>query len=312
MATARSFWKGHLRLALVTIPIRLVSATASEDKIALHQVDRKSKQRIRYQKVAGETGKVVPQSDIVQGYEASQLDPAPDVVVVGNVMSRGKPVIEALLERNIPYMSGPEWLSRVVLHDRWVLAVAGTHGKTTTTSMLAHILDHAGLDPGFLIGGVPGNFEVSARLGSAARILDRATVAVTAEGVGAAEATVALCVKYAKERVQFDSPIGRYQGVKHPLAEMHVDVESFKSLLYYAAWALDESPAEVPRSASLAKAYASDAFARIGIDGVQLHGAVGYTAEYDIQLYLKRSKWARPAFGDADFHYERVAALGGL
>jgi len=69
MATARSFWKGHLRLALVTIPIRLVSATASEDKIALHQVDRKSKQRIRYQKVAGETGKIVPQSDIVQGYE---------------------------------------------------------------------------------------------------------------------------------------------------------------------------------------------------------------------------------------------------
>jgi UDP-N-acetylmuramate: L-alanyl-gamma-D-glutamyl-meso-diaminopimelate ligase len=104
--------------------------------------------------------------DIVQGFEASQLDPAPDVVVVGNVMSRGKPVIEALLERNIPYMSGPEWLSRAVLHDRWVLAVAGTHGKTTTTSMLAHILDHAGLQPGFLIGGVPGNFDTSARLGA--------------------------------------------------------------------------------------------------------------------------------------------------
>ncbi len=78
--------------------------------------------------------------DIVQGYGVEQLDPAPDVVVVGNAMSRGKPVIEALLERNIPYASGPEWLSRAVLHDRWVLAVAGTHGKTTTTSMLAHIL----------------------------------------------------------------------------------------------------------------------------------------------------------------------------
>jgi UDP-N-acetylmuramate: L-alanyl-gamma-D-glutamyl-meso-diaminopimelate ligase len=104
--------------------------------------------------------------DIVQGYDAAQLDPAPDVVVVGNVMSRGKPVVEALLERGIPYASGPEWLSRTVLADRWVLAVAGTHGKTTTTSMLAHILDHAGLDPGFLIGGVPGNFDVSARLGS--------------------------------------------------------------------------------------------------------------------------------------------------
>ncbi|MEO6185094.1 MAG: UDP-N-acetylmuramate:L-alanyl-gamma-D-glutamyl-meso-diaminopimelate ligase [Steroidobacteraceae bacterium] len=105
--------------------------------------------------------------EIVQGFDAAQLDPAPDVVVVGNVMSRGKPVVEALLERGIPYASGPEWLSRAVLQDRWVLAVAGTHGKTTTSSMLAHILDHAGLDPGFLIGGVPGNFDVSARLGSA-------------------------------------------------------------------------------------------------------------------------------------------------
>src|SRR5690606_11506398 len=105
--------------------------------------------------------------DIVQGYEAAQLDPAPDVVVVGNVMSRGKPVIEALLSRRIPYASGPEWLARTVLRDRWVLAVAGTHGKTTTTSLLAHILEHAGLSPGFLIGGVPGNFDVSARLGAA-------------------------------------------------------------------------------------------------------------------------------------------------
>ncbi len=105
--------------------------------------------------------------DIVQGYDAGQLDPAPDVVVVGNVMSRGRPVIEALLNRRIPHASGPEWLARNVLHDRWVLAVAGTHGKTTTSSMLAHILEHAGLSPGFLIGGVPGNFEVSARLGSA-------------------------------------------------------------------------------------------------------------------------------------------------
>jgi UDP-N-acetylmuramate: L-alanyl-gamma-D-glutamyl-meso-diaminopimelate ligase len=81
-------------------------------------------------------------------------------------MSRGKPVVEALLERGIPFASGPEWLSRTVLRDRWVLAVAGTHGKTTTSSLLAHILDHAGLDPGFLIGGVPGNFDVSARLGA--------------------------------------------------------------------------------------------------------------------------------------------------
>jgi len=105
--------------------------------------------------------------EVTEGFDAAQLEPRPDVVVVGNVMSRGMPVLEALLDRGIPYASGPEWLAREVLQDRWVLAVAGTHGKTTTSSMLAHILDHAGLAPGFLIGGVPGNFDVSARLGAA-------------------------------------------------------------------------------------------------------------------------------------------------
>ncbi|MGC1729613.1 MAG: UDP-N-acetylmuramate:L-alanyl-gamma-D-glutamyl-meso-diaminopimelate ligase, partial [Steroidobacteraceae bacterium] len=104
---------------------------------------------------------------VVAGYEAAQLKPAPDIVVVGNVMTRGQPVIEALLDSGLPYASGPEWLAREVLRDRWVLAVAGTHGKTTTASLLAWILTHAGLDPGFLIGGVPENFGVSARLGSA-------------------------------------------------------------------------------------------------------------------------------------------------
>lgn len=145
-----------------------------------------------------------------------------------------------------------------------------------------------------------------------AQLLDRGAIAMTAEMVGAAEEAHRITTKYAQERIQFGEPIGRFQGVKHPLAEMYVDIESFKSLLYYAAWALDEAPDEVPRTASMAKAYASEAFARIGIDGVQLHGAVGYTDEYDIQLYLKRSKWARPAFGDSDYHYERVATLGGL
>ena len=104
--------------------------------------------------------------ELIEGYEAAQLDPAPDVVLVGNVMTRGQPVIEALLDRGIPYASGPEWLSREVLRHRWVLAVAGTHGKTTTSSLLAWILEHAGLEPGFLIGGVPANFETSARLGA--------------------------------------------------------------------------------------------------------------------------------------------------
>jgi UDP-N-acetylmuramate: L-alanyl-gamma-D-glutamyl-meso-diaminopimelate ligase len=105
--------------------------------------------------------------EVTEGFAASQLTPAPDIVVVGNVMTRGQPVIEELLERGLPYLSGPEWLAREVLKDRWVLAVAGTHGKTTTASLLAWILEHAGLEPGFLIGGVPANFGLSARLGAA-------------------------------------------------------------------------------------------------------------------------------------------------
>src|SRR5579864_8718728 len=104
--------------------------------------------------------------DVIQGFEAGQLDVTPDIVVVGNVMTRGYPVVEALLERGLPYTSGPEWLAREVLKDRWVLAVAGTHGKTTTSSLLTWILEDAGLAPGFLIGGVPANFDTSARLGS--------------------------------------------------------------------------------------------------------------------------------------------------
>jgi alkylation response protein AidB-like acyl-CoA dehydrogenase len=140
-------------------------------------------------------------------------------------------------------------------------------------------------------------------------ILDKGVIAVTSEMVGAAESIIGMTTDYAKDRIQFANPIGKYQGVKHRLAEMYVDVESFKSLVYYAAWTADENPGELPRAASLAKAYASDAFAQMGINGVQLHGAIGFTAEYDIQLYLKRSKWARPMFGDSDYHYERVAAM---
>jgi UDP-N-acetylmuramate: L-alanyl-gamma-D-glutamyl-meso-diaminopimelate ligase len=99
-----------------------------------------------------------------QGYD-SVVGADVESVVVGNALSRGKPVVEALLNSGRPYSSGPQWLAEHVLRDKWVLAVSGTHGKTTTTSMLAWILEHAGLRPGFLIGGVPTNFGISARLG---------------------------------------------------------------------------------------------------------------------------------------------------
>jgi UDP-N-acetylmuramate: L-alanyl-gamma-D-glutamyl-meso-diaminopimelate ligase len=103
---------------------------------------------------------------LTEGFAASQLDgaaAAADVFVVGNVVSRGNPLLEAILDRGLRYTSGPQWLAENVLHDKWVLAVAGTHGKTTTSAMLAHIVESAGLAPGFLIGGVPNDFDVSAR-----------------------------------------------------------------------------------------------------------------------------------------------------
>ncbi|QVK32925.1 UDP-N-acetylmuramate:L-alanyl-gamma-D-glutamyl-meso-diaminopimelate ligase [Pseudomonas syringae] len=103
--------------------------------------------------------------ELTQGYDPVQLIPAPDLVVVGNALSRGNPAVEYVLNTGLPYVSGPQWLADHVLQGRWVLAVAGTHGKTTTSSMLAWVLEHAGMSPGFLIGGIPQNFAVSARLG---------------------------------------------------------------------------------------------------------------------------------------------------
>ncbi|MDW3715194.1 MULTISPECIES: UDP-N-acetylmuramate:L-alanyl-gamma-D-glutamyl-meso-diaminopimelate ligase [unclassified Pseudomonas] len=103
--------------------------------------------------------------ELMQGYDPAHLDPAPDLVVVGNALSRGNPAVEHVLNKGLPYVCGPQWLADHVLQGRWVMAVAGTHGKTTTSSMLAWVLEHAGMSPGFLIGGVPQNFGISARLG---------------------------------------------------------------------------------------------------------------------------------------------------
>ena len=104
--------------------------------------------------------------ELMQGYAPDHLQPAPDLVVIGNALSRGNPAVEYVLNQGLPYVSGPQWLADHVLQGRWVLAVAGTHGKTTTSSMLAWVLEHAGMSPGFLIGGVPQNFGISARLGA--------------------------------------------------------------------------------------------------------------------------------------------------
>ncbi len=103
---------------------------------------------------------------LIEGYDAQQLALKPDVFVIGNALSRGNPLVEAILDAGVPYTSGPQWLAEQVLPGRHVLAIAGTHGKTTTTAMLAWMLQAAGQQPGFLVGGVPQNFGVSARLGA--------------------------------------------------------------------------------------------------------------------------------------------------
>jgi UDP-N-acetylmuramate: L-alanyl-gamma-D-glutamyl-meso-diaminopimelate ligase len=102
--------------------------------------------------------------ELIQGFDADQVKLDPDLYVIGNVVSRGNPLVEEILNRSLPYVSGPQWIGEHILRDKWVLAVAGTHGKTTTSSMLAWILEDAGYAPGFLIGGVPMNFGISARL----------------------------------------------------------------------------------------------------------------------------------------------------
>ncbi|MCX7105637.1 MAG: UDP-N-acetylmuramate:L-alanyl-gamma-D-glutamyl-meso-diaminopimelate ligase [Methylococcales bacterium] len=102
---------------------------------------------------------------LMNGYFAENLDSNPDVVIIGNALSRGNPEVEEVLNRGLNYVSGPQWLAEHVMHDKWVLGVAGTHGKTTTASMLSWILEHQGFNPGFLIGGIPLNFGISARLG---------------------------------------------------------------------------------------------------------------------------------------------------
>jgi alkylation response protein AidB-like acyl-CoA dehydrogenase len=141
------------------------------------------------------------------------------------------------------------------------------------------------------------------------RILDRAAVALSAEMLGGAERVLELSVEYAKERVQFDRPIGSFQAVKHRAADMLLDVESLRSAVYYAAWAVERDHPDASLAASMAKAYASDAYRRVASSGIQIHGGIGFTWEHDLHLYFKRARASEAAFGDATWHRERMAGL---
>ena len=135
---------------------------------------------------------------------------------------------------------------------------------------------------------------------------------VAAENVGVAQRAMEMAVAYAKERKQFDRPIGSNQAVSHRCAQMLLEVEGARSLAYGAAWALDNHPVTAVRAASMAKAYASDAGFRVPASALQVHGGIGFTWEHDLHFFLKRGTANAHAFGDARWHRERVAALSGV
>jgi len=140
------------------------------------------------------------------------------------------------------------------------------------------------------------------------RALDKGVVALSAEMVGGAERVLEMSVEYAKMRVQFGRQIGSFQAVKHTLADMKLLVENAKSVLYYAAWAVDCDAPEASRAASMAKAYCSDMYLRVAMDGIQVHGGVGFTWDHPMHLFFKRAKGSEVLLGDATWHRERTAA----
>jgi alkylation response protein AidB-like acyl-CoA dehydrogenase len=139
------------------------------------------------------------------------------------------------------------------------------------------------------------------------QVFHRVCVALAAELTGIAQRTMEMAVQYAKERQQFGRPIGSYQAVSHLCAQMLLETESARSATYYAAWAAEASPEELPLAASMAKAYASDAGWRVPGESLQVHGGIGFTWEHDLHLWLKRGRVDASSFGDAHWHRERVA-----
>jgi alkylation response protein AidB-like acyl-CoA dehydrogenase len=172
------------------------------------------------------------------------------------------------------------------------------------TSRIAEVrLDGA---PGELLGDENGGWGVWEW------VRDRALVALAAESVGGSEKVLEDSVAYAKERVQFGKPIGVHQAIKHKCADMLIDVESSKSITYYAAWTVADDNDEAPLAAAMAKAYTSDAYRETSAENIQIHGGVGFTWEYDCHYYFKRAKAIEVTYGDPTYHRERVARLLNL
>jgi alkylation response protein AidB-like acyl-CoA dehydrogenase len=184
-----------------------------------------------------------------------------------------------------------------------------TSGRDGVDATPVSLMDQTRKVADLRFDGAPAERLGDAGWPSVQRVLDRAAVGLSAEMLGGAERVLELSVEYAKQRVQFDRPIGSFQAVKHRAADMLLEVESLRSAVYYAAWALERDHPDASLAASMAKAYASDAYRKVAASGIQIHGGIGFTWEADPHLYFKRAKASEVAFGDASWHRERMAGI---
>jgi alkylation response protein AidB-like acyl-CoA dehydrogenase len=195
--------------------------------------------------------------------------------------------------------------------DADLIVLAGEDGAVVAERGAAEVEPFEALDATRRFGRVRA--DGGDRLpGDVQPALDRICAALAAETVGVAQRAMEMAVDYARERKQFDRPIGSYQAVSHRCAQMLLEVEGSRSAAYYAAWCADAEPESLAQAASMAKAYASDAGWRVCTSSLQVHGGIGFTWEHDLHFYLKRAKTNALMFGSAAEHRERVAALSGL
>jgi UDP-N-acetylmuramate: L-alanyl-gamma-D-glutamyl-meso-diaminopimelate ligase len=215
--------------------------------------------------------------ELIEGYGADQLALAADLWVVGNAVSRGNPLLEAILDRGLPYVSGPQWLADNILQGRWVLAVAGTHGKTTTTAMLAWILDDAGLSPGFLVGGVPQDFGVSARL--AGRQADSPFFVIEAD-----EYDTAFCDKRSKF-VHYRPRTAILNNLEYDHADIFPDLAAIETQFHHLVRTLAGNGLIVANAAeaSLERVLAMGCWTPVERFAGGLAGAAGKTAPWQVR-----------------------------
>jgi alkylation response protein AidB-like acyl-CoA dehydrogenase len=268
----------------------------------------------------GGLGLGVVELAVVQEEMGAALAPAPFLSTVSAAALIARAGSDEQRERWLPALAAGEARGTVATlagDDCWlavpdaagadVVVVSADGGWGLLTAFDAR--PTGGLDPTRPLWSVSASGEPERLPGDAEGARDVIAVALAAESVGVAQRAMEMAVDYAKERRQFGRPIGAYQAVSHPCAQMLLEVEGARSTVLYAAWALDHEPESGPLAASMAKAYASDAGRRVPSAALQVHGGIGFTWEHDLHMWLKRGRANAHLWGDARAHRARVADL---